>query len=235
MAKIGTELKFTLPGDQVAAGLAAFGLRDRDAEEFDVYFFDRLDEHGDPWLLGRHVILRVRHAADDSGDVTVKLRPAREETLTGRWRPGTDHRAEYTVEHDWAREIVLAASVKAERDSGVGDLLAGHKKHAFTHEQQDFLRRCGPELEQPMRDLRNAGPIAARKWKDVDGGPVDGLRAEQWTWGDGRTFLELSVRCDTGDEATRVRALLAAELERHGLKTDDAGTTKTEAVLRDLL
>jgi hypothetical protein len=235
MAKIGTELKFTLPDDQVAAGLAAFGLREEDAEEFEVHFLDRLDEHGDPWLLARHVILRVRRAADDSGDVTVKLRPAREETLTGRWRPGTDHRAEYTVEHDWAREVVIAASVKADHDSGVGELLDGRPKHALTHEQQDFLRRCGPELDQPMRDLRDTGAIAAHKWKHVDGGPVDDLRAEQWTWGNGRTFLELSVRCDTDEAATELRALLAAEIERHDLKIDDAGMTKTEAVLRDLL
>lgn len=235
MTKIGTEIKFTLPGDQVAAALAAFGLREEEPEEFDVYFFDRLDSSGDPWLFGQHVILRVRHAGDDSGDVTAKLRPAREEALTGRWRPGTDHRGDYTVEHDWARDNVLAASVKVKYDTGVGDLLAGNKKHAFTHEQQDFLRRCGPELEAPMRDLRNAGPISARKWKNLSAGPVDDLAAERWTWGAGRSFLELSLRCDTGDEATKQRALLAAEIERHGLTVDDAGTTKTQAVLRDLL
>jgi hypothetical protein len=235
MTRFGTEVKFTLPADQVAAGRAAFGLTDDDADELKIHFLDRLDDFGDPWLLGQRVVLRIRCAPDDSGDVTVKLRPARLERLTGRWRPGTEHRADYTVEFDWAREQVLAASVKAEYDSGIADLLDGPPKKALTHEQQDFLRKCGPGLEQPMRGLRKPGPIAARRWKNRTAGPVDELRAEQWTWGAGRSFLELSLRCETDEEATRRRALLAAEIERHGLKLDDAAVTKTEAVLRDLL
>jgi len=234
MTKFGTEVKFTLPADQVAAGRAAFGLTDDDADDLKIYFFERLDDWGDPWLFNQHVILRVRHVADDSGDVTVKLRPARLERLTGRWRPGTEHRADYTVEHDWARESVLSASVKAKYDSGVGDLLDGSPKKALTHEQQDFLRKCGPGLEQPMRGLRKPGPIAASRWKNLTVGPVEKLSAEQWTWGAGRSFLELSLRCETDEEAKARRTLLAAEIESHGLKLD-AAVTKTEAVLRDLL
>jgi hypothetical protein len=235
MTRFGTEVKFTLPADQVVAGRAAFGLTDEDADELKIYFLERLDDWADPWLFGQHVILRVRRAADDSGDVTVKLRPARVERLTGRWRPGTEHRADYTVEHDWARENVLSASVKAEYDAGVGDLLDGPPKKALTHEQQDFLRKCGPRLEQPMRGLRKPGPVAARRWKNLTAGPVGELRAEQWTWGADRSFLELSLRCATDEEATARRAELAAEIEAHGLKLDDAAVTKTEAVLRELL
>ena len=130
---------------------------------------------------------------------------------------------------------MLSASVKAEYDSGVHDLLHGPRKQALTHEQQDFLRKCGPKLEQPMRGLRTPGPVAARRWKDRTAGPVEELRAEQWTWGEGRSFLELSLRCVTDEEARARRASLAAEIERHGLKLDDAAVTKTEAVLRDLL
>ena len=231
MSRIGVEIKFTLPGDQVAAGLAAFGLRDEDAERVLVYFLDRLDPAGDPWLFGQHVVLRVRREPDDSGDVTAKLRPAEPGRLIGRWRPGTDHdrdHAEYPVEYDWAGDERLAASVKVKHRTGVAALLDGPRKQVFSAEQQDFLRRCGPSLEQPMRDLTAAGPVAARRWS------VDDLRAEQWTWGAGRTFLELSLRC-TRDKAAGRRARLAAELERLGLKPDDTATTKTEAVLRDLL
>lgn len=235
MVRIGTEVKFTLPGDQVVAGLAAFGLSGADAREREVYFLDRLDDAGDPWLFGHHVILRVRCERGGSGDVTVKLRPAEKARLTGRWRPGTEHRADYRVEIDWARAKVLAASVEVKVDEDVAELLDGPRKRAFTAEQQDFLRRCGPTLRQPMRDLRRAGPIAARRWSDLSAGPVDDLRAEQWTWGAGRTFLELSLRCDNDDDAAKRRALLAAEIEGHGLELDDAATTKTEAVLRDLL
>lgn len=237
MTRIGTEVKFTLPADQVDAGRDAFGLEEDDAEERVIWFFDRLDDDGDPWLLAHHVILRLRADArdEDDVDVTVKLRPAREERLTGRWRPGTEHRGDYRVEIDWAREKVLAASVEADRDESAGELLDGPRKEVFTAEQQDFLRRCGPELEQPLRHLRAAGPIAALRWKDLAVGPVGDVRAEQWTWAEGRTFLELSVRCADDDEAAKQRELLAAELDRHGLRIDDAGMTKTEAVLRDLL
>jgi hypothetical protein len=229
MARIETEIKFTLPGDQVAAGLTAFGLREEDGESVLVYFLDRLDPAGDPWLFGHHVVLRVRREPDDSGDVTVKLRPVEPHRLTGQWRPGIDHDpADYTVEYDWASEKRLAASVKVKHDTGVAALLAGPRKKIFSPDQQDFLRRCGPQLEQPMRELAVAGPIAARRWS------LKKLKAEQWIWGAGRTFLELSARCPD-DEAADRRARLAADLERFGLKPDDGATTKTEAVLRDLL
>jgi len=229
MARIGVEIKFTLPGDQVAAGLTAFGLRDEDAENLLVYFLDRLDEAGDPWLFGQHVVLRVRREPDDSGDVTAKLRPVEADRLTGRWRPGTEHeRVDYTVEFDWAGEKRLSASAKVKHRDGVADLLDGPRKKVLSAEQQDFLRRCGPSLDQPMRDLEVAGPIAARRWS------VDDLKFEQWTWGAGRTFLELSLRCDE-DEAADQRAQLTDRLERLGLKPDDGATTKTQAVLRELL
>ena len=235
MAIIGTEIKFTLPADQVPAGLAAFGLRESDADVRAIYFVDRANHAGDPWLFRHHVILRARRDPDGSGDVTVKLRPAVADRLTGRWRPGIEHRADYRVELDWAREKVLAASVEEKIDSNIEALLAGPRKRTFSHEQQDFLRRCGPELDTPMRDLRNLGPVAALRWKDIEAGRVTGLRAERWTWHGDRTFLELSLRCAGEDEATEQRALLVAELQKLGLELDDSAITKTEAVLRDLL
>jgi hypothetical protein len=64
---------------------------------------------------------------------------------------------------------------------------------------------------------------------------LPGLRAEQWTWGAGKTFLELSLRCDSAEEAARQRDTLAAEIGRQGLKIDDQAASKTEIVLRDLL
>lgn len=242
MTKFGTEVKFTLPADQVLAGLAAFDLTDRKADKLAIHFFDRLDETGEPWLFGKHVILRVRRDVDDSdepldsGDVTAKLRPAKEARLTGKWRPGTEHGDEYTVEKDWANKIVLAASLRVKHASGIPGLLEGRPKEALSQEQQDFLRKCGPELEHPMRDLRVTGPIAGRKWKDLTAGPVTDLRAEKWTWGEGgRSFLEFSLRCDNDDEAAKQRELLRAEIEHRGLRLDDSATTKTQTVLRDLL
>ena len=234
MAGIGTRVKFTLAADQVPAGLAAFGLADRVARRHDVYFVDTLDEAGDPRLYGLDVVVRVRRRGDDSGDVTVLLRPADRNRLIGRWRPGTEHRAAFRVEHDWAHRKVLAASVEAAFDSGVGQLLNGPRKGLLTAEQQHFVRNCAGTLDQPFRDVRNVGPVVSLTWPDLPAAPMPGLRAQRWSWGD-RAYLELSLRCATDDEATARRALFAAELERHGLKPDDSVTTKTETVLRDLL
>jgi hypothetical protein len=239
MTRIGTEIKFTLPADQVSAGLTAFGLTDREPERRDVHFVDALDDAGDLRLFGRHVILRIRRDRDDpsrdAGDVTAKLRPAVEDRLTGRWRPGTEHDDDYTVEIDWAQHQVLAASVTVKHDSGIDGFLADPGKRMLNAAQQDFLRKCGPELDKPFRDVRATGPVAALKWKKVTAPGLPGLRAEQWTWGAGNTFLELSLRCESVDEAAAQRELLAAALGSHGLKIDDQATSKTEIVLRDLL
>ncbi len=235
MDGIGTEVTFTLPADQVAAGLTAFGLRDGDAERRRIHFLDAPDPDGTPRLLGRHVIIRVRRRADDSGDVTVTLRPAVRDRLTGRWRPGTGHEADYRVRIDWAAEKTLAASVEATVGSGVAELLDGPPKRLLTAEQQHFLRRCGPELDMPLRGVGPRGPVHALQWRDLTAGELTGLRAERWTWAGDRTCLALSLRCADHAEAARRRSLLAAEIERHGLKPDDAATTRTETVIRDLL
>jgi hypothetical protein len=238
MANIGTEIKFTLPADQVAAGLNAFGLADRVGERRDVYFVEALDPGGSLRFYDHDLVVRVRRRADDSGDVTVKLRPVDRDRLTGRWRPGTEHdKAEYKVEIDWARKEkqVLAASVTVKHDSGIARRLDGPRKKLLIDEQEHFLRNCGPDLNRPFLRAVNAGPIIAHKWDDVAVSGCEGVRAEQWSWGAGKKFLELSLRCDPDEDAAAARASLAFELEHLGLKPDDAATTKTEVVLRDFL
>jgi hypothetical protein len=235
MGGFGTEIKFTLPADQVAAGLAVLDLADRTGERRDVYFIEALDPGGSLRFYDHGLVIRARRRTDDSGDVTVKLRPADRDRLTGRWRPGTDHKADYRVEVDWAKTKVLAASLTADHDSGIARRLDGARKKLLTDEQQHFLRNCGPELTKPFLRTVNAGPIMSHKWDDLSLPGCEGVRAEQWSWGAGRTFLELSLRCDADEDAAVPRAALAAELERLGLKPDDAATTKTEAVLRDFL
>lgn len=235
MGGFGTEIKFTLPADQVAAGLAVFGLADRIGERRDVYFIEALDPGGSLRFYDHGLVIRVRRRTDDSGDVTVKLRPADRDRLTGRWRPGTEHKADYRVEVDWAKTKVLAASLTTDHGSGIARRLDGGRKKLLTDEQQHFLRNCGPELTKPFLHTLNAGPIIAHKWDDLALRGCEGVRAEQWSWGAGRTFLELSLRCDADEDAAAPRAALEAELERLGLKPDDAATTKTEAVLRDFL
>jgi hypothetical protein len=64
---------------------------------------------------------------------------------------------------------------------------------------------------------------------------LDGLRAEQWTYGRGRTFLELSLRAGDLEQARERRDALLGDLAADGLTPDPEAPPKTEAVIRDLL
>ena len=235
MYAYGTEIKFTFAGDQAAAAVASFGLLTEDADRREIHFLDVLDPDGNPKLLGLGVVLRLRSRQEGAGDTTLKLRPAEEDRLTGRWRP--EHQDDdYRVEYDWANRSVLSASLDAKiKAHCLADVVSGDRppQHAFTEDQRDFLRACGPDLISPFRGLRVAGPIAALRWRDVAWPGTAELRAEQWRWGGGHTFLELSLR--VAADAPGWRTQLASDIDHRGLKVDDDAVTKTEAVLRALL
>ena len=61
------------------------------------------------------------------------------------------------------------------------------------------------------------------------------LRAEHWTYGDDKKFLELSLKVKDLTAAAQSREALLDDLARRGLKPDSAGMSKTETVLMDLL
>ncbi len=61
------------------------------------------------------------------------------------------------------------------------------------------------------------------------------LRAERWTYGDDKKFLELSLKVKDLTAAAKCREALLDVLARRGLKPDPAGMSKTETVLMDLL
>jgi hypothetical protein len=240
----GVEIKFSFSGAAADSVLDSFDLEESAAERMTIHFFDALAQnHDEPRLrlLDGGLVLRVRLLEDGSGNTTLKLRPANGDRLIGPWQAGTDHDGDYRVEYDWGVQRVLAASL----DDGVAADAVGpvlgrglrSRREAFSKEQRALLRQCGPDLADPFDRLDDAGPIRARRWRDLD---VDGLtgnsalRAERWEYGDGRAFVELSVRVKKTAKAEERRHQLQDVLRQRSLVPDQGGT-KTEAVLRDLL
>jgi hypothetical protein len=235
MGEHQAEIKFTFAGADVAAAISSYELDRAAADRRTIHFLDERVGTG-LRLFDAGVVLRLRGHGDDTGDTTLKLRPAPAGRLTGRWLPGTEHTDEYRVEFDWARKPVLAASVVADIEpDDLAEVVASARKpkQAFTGEQQDFLQRCGPGLGHPFRGLHLAGPITALRWSALTWPGSADLRAEQWTYSGDRTFLELSLKVPF-TEAPAYRDLLNTDIEHRGLHLDEA-TTKTETVLRDLL
>jgi hypothetical protein len=235
------EIKFSFSGDGARDVLGAFDLAEESAaRRMTVSFLDvRPVDGGRPRLLAAGVVLRLRHVVDAADESTLKLRPAVAERLTVPWLAGSHHDDGYRVEYDWGAEPVLAASLDHELRAGrIRDVVAHRRppRDAFSGEQEELLRACGPRLAAPFDGLGVAGPVHAHRW-DLEVAGFSGssrLRAEQWEYaGDGR-FVELSVRVPTA-EAVDCRARLIGLLDRRRLTPDRGATTKTETVLLDLL
>jgi hypothetical protein len=237
----GVEIKFSFSGDGVGDVRNAFDLAEGSAaRRMTVSFLDaRPAAGGRPRLLAAGVVLRLRHVVDHADESTLKLRPAVAERLTDPWRAGSHHDDGYRVEYDWGTRPVLAASLDHELRAGrIRDVVARRRplRDAFSGEQEELLRACGPRLAAPFDGLGVAGPVRAHRWDlQVPGLPGSSpLRAEQWEYADDRRFVELSVRVPTADAAA-CRDRLSELLDRRGLTPDQGATTKTETVLLDLL
>jgi hypothetical protein len=74
------------------------------------------------------VILRLRHVMDGPDNSTLKLRRAVADRLTGPWRAGSVHEADYRLEYDWGLRRVLAASLERRVNSDqIEDIVAGRR------------------------------------------------------------------------------------------------------------
>jgi hypothetical protein len=237
----GVEIKFSFSGEGAGDVRDAFDLAEGSAARtMTVSFLDaRPADGGRPRLLAAGVVLRLRHVVHSADESTLKLRPAVADRLTAPWRAGSHHDDGYRVEYDWGTRPVLAASLDHELRAGrIRDVVARRRpaRAAFSGEQEELLRACGPRLAAPFDGLGVAGPIHASRW-DLQVAGCSGssvLRAEQWEYAGGRRFVELSARVPTADAAD-CRARLTDLLDRRGLAPDQGATTKTETVLLDLL
>jgi hypothetical protein len=233
------EIKCTLSGTALQPAMAAYGLRDPDRER-EIWFFDSIDAAQDhPRLLQAGIILRLRRENDGSGESTVKLRPAQAELLVRDFRAGTDRFGNsYSVEYDWAHDRVLAASMNADVDRDAAARMVRLTEpiaHGYSADQLRLLNEAGTPPLAPFANLHRAGPIASERWNKVGDGPLKTLRAERWTYGDDKQFLELSLQAPDLTDADRLREALLKDLAVRGLQPDPAGRSKTETVLRDLL
>jgi len=240
----GVEVKFSFSGAEAESVLDSFDLKEPDAERMTVHFFDALATGDDVprlRLLDRGLVLRVRLLEDGSGTTTLKLRPADGDRLIGPWQAGTEHDGDYRVEYDWGVRRVLAAGLDHDVAAAAVEPVLGRglrsRRDAFSEEQRALLRECGPDLDAPFDRLDDAGPIRALRWRELEADDFTGksaLRAERWEYGDGRSFVELSLRVKKPEKAQERRDRLAELLRERTLVPDQSGT-KTEAVLRDLL
>ena len=114
--------------------LPSFGLGDPDRKR-QISFFDSIDPaRNDLRLLRAGIILRLRRKTDGPGKSTLKLRPGLAELLVGDFRAGAGRFGKrYSVEYDWARKQVLAASMDAEVDHHVGDIIVHEPAEGQCH------------------------------------------------------------------------------------------------------
>lgn len=236
----GVEIKCTLSGTSLQPAIVSFRLGDPDRKR-EIWFFDSIDMvHDHPRLLQAGIILRLRRKNDGPGESTVKLRPAQEKRLVGDFRADTDPFGKsYSVEYDWAaHDPVLAASMNADVDREAADKmvdLVEPIEDRYSDDQLRLLNEAGTPPPDPFADLRAAGPIASERWNDVGEGRLAELRAERWTYGNNKQFLELSLQATDLTDAKRHRDALLEDLARRGLQPDPAGRPKTEIVLLELL
>lgn len=231
------EIKCTLSDDSLEPAVTSFDLGDPDRKR-KIWFFDAIDpERNDLRLLRAGIILRLRRKKDGPGESTLKLRPAQPELLIGDFRAGAGlFGNRYSVEYDWAHNPVLAASMDADVDRDVADGMV-HEPAAdhFSVDQLRLLHEAGTPPRDPFAGIRAAGPIASERWDDIGEGPLATLRAERWTYGDDKQFLELSLQVKDLAVGEQCRRALLDDLARRGLTPDPAGKPKTEKVLMDLL
>ena len=231
------EIKCTLSDTSLDSAMASLHLGDSHRKRT-IWFFDSIDSTQDhPRLFRAGIILRLRRKKDGPGESTLKLRPARAELLVDDFRAGTGHFGErYSVEWDWAHEQVLAASMDADMDRKAADRMVQEPTaDRLSVDQLRLLLEAGTPPSLPFAGVRAVGPIASKRWDDVGEGPLAALRAEQWSYGDDKKFLELSLKVKDLTAAAQCREALLDGLARRGLKPDPAGMSKTEKVLMDLL
>jgi hypothetical protein len=236
----GVEVKVTLTGPALDAGLTALALHEDDAEQQRMWFFDTVDpQTGELKLLTSGVVLRTRRKKSRKWTSTLKLRPAEQQRLVGDFVAGSDQfDDDFKVEYDWAQEPVLAASM----DSKVGEDTVeevldqpARVSELYSNHQRRLLLEVGAPPPNPFAGLAAAGPISAHRWEDLSVGELRDVRAEHWSYGAGHAFLELSLRAPDLERAGKLREALHDHLAYLHLAPDTGAVSKTGMVLRDLL
>lgn len=239
MQPTNVEIKATVDGAQVAAGIEAFGLA-AGGRSRTVRFCEDVSPVipvATP-LLDARIVVRLRENDGRDDDATIKLRPCRGSQLADRWLTGADA-SSITVEADWAGDRrVLAASFEVELPEGtISGVLGGDGglRGLFTDAQRRFLADCA-DSRVNFDALTVLPPVAATRWRMRTAPPDPELDivVERWTVADAMTFLEFSVRVPFAD-AQGTRSNLEQLLGSRGLHVDPTQETKTKRVLEHLV
>jgi hypothetical protein len=234
------EIKATVDGTHVGAGIQAFGLS-AEGRNRRIYFCEDVSPVAPlaTPLLDSGVVIRLRENDGRKDDSTIKLRPCRGSQLADPWFRSATGDSHIRVEIDWAgTRRVLAASFEVElargaiaaaRDSQdpLGDLLVD--------EQRRFLADCS-NARINIDALTVLPPVIGTRWRSQTAPPDPAFEivAERWTVTDAMTFLEFSIRVPMG-EADRAKREFEKLLFDRGLRVEAAQETKTKRVLEHLV
>lgn len=219
------EIKATVPGAQIAAALAHFGMSADNDEERTIYFFDTPALDG----LKAGVIARARRVVGDEHDSTVKFRPVDAARVDKRWHKYRDFKIEVDASE---KGLVKSASFSMPVAKGlIKRVAAGERpiRALFTDEQIEFLRTMAAAPIAYDRVVM-LGPIRAHRWRHDDPACPWPIAAELWRREDGDRLLELSIKAPIVQAAAAIGGFMAylAEL---GAERDADEQAKTRWAL----
>jgi hypothetical protein len=236
------ELKVTLGGTQVDAGLREFELDPdgADAERREILFCERVDGPSGPIvlpLLARGIILRIRQIKGGPDDSTLKLRGQEGSVDPELWRQRTQAFGDDArIEGDWAADRhLVSASLDSQIEGGRIDEVVADRPHRVRRLLSDAQAELAADLLLGLDGLEVLDPVHARKWKRGAGRLGAGVVAELWELDDGLRFLELSMRVNVDDHPRAAKRRLEDSVRDRGLKIDAKQETKTSTVLERLV
>jgi hypothetical protein len=219
------EFKATIPEKQIKAAIQLLRLRNKDAEERFIYFYDKPNLS----LFAAGVIMRARRIPGGQHDSTVKFRPVKEADISAKWRKCLGFKLETDLSEKGA---VQSASMTIKVKKGLiksvdtGETAVGK---LFTDTQEKFLGAVGGK-KMEFSGIAVLGPIRAQRWVlDVPALPWK-LTVELWSRDDGERVLEGSIKVPPVQAAVASAGFLGylAEL---GAERDKAQEAKTRWAL----
>lgn len=188
-----------------------------------VYFYDT----NDLALLQQGLILRVRQGEDDN-DLTVKIRPQDDKTLSDPSHGAEDFKCESDLNGGVAKpSFSIKAPFTKKKAPDNGEEFAGH----LSPGQRDLIRTAGLTID--WKRVRRMAEIQSAGWQRKKEGGMPKLSLERWDWPQDRSALELSAKVDGDEGPSMERRLKQLALDKDLLVGCDS-KPKTRMVLESL-
>jgi hypothetical protein len=220
------EIKVSLPEGDVRQALSVFGLLMPKAVAREIYFFDTasfaLSEAG--------LVLRARKTAQQSDDVTVKLRPMKRESIGPKWRSLQGLKNE--VDIVGKRQVESCSLTQVVRESHIEHVVMGDHplQGLFTPVQYEFIAQH-TKVQTNWPEVQVFGAINARIWKVKARGLAEPLTIELWRLPNNRRLIEFSSKGPL-TAAAEIQARIDAFLAAKGFAGMADGDTKTRLAVR---